>query len=302
MIETSQFQTLVAVAKASSFSRAAEDLCVTQSAISQSIKNLENKIGVKLFRRSGKRVVLTPEGEKLHSLASEFLHGMGRTLDEIRYDKDGMSGKVRVGCLTGIGKSLIAPELQKMVVDHPDLVMSLTFGFQEELIREFEDYKLDIAILPEGDLPSVGEKVFFTEERSTLVFPSSNKFQINENITLEELTALPTIFFEHNHSVYLRWCQQRFGRIPKNVNVRYVVNSHTHMLDCVKKDLGIAVMPTHILERSGIDENVSAASKEFEVNNGKFFIVYHKDSEELLRIRETIRRILNSDNPYIVRS
>ena len=49
MIETSQLQTLVAVSKAKSFSKAAEDLNVTQSAISQSIKNLESKLEIKIF-------------------------------------------------------------------------------------------------------------------------------------------------------------------------------------------------------------------------------------------------------------
>lgn len=76
MIETSQLQTLVAVTKAKSFSKAAEDLHVTQSAISQSIKNLERKIDVKLFKRSGKKVVLTQEGEKLYGLAQNFLSQM----------------------------------------------------------------------------------------------------------------------------------------------------------------------------------------------------------------------------------
>jgi DNA-binding transcriptional LysR family regulator len=61
MIETSQLHTLVAVAKSRSFSKAAEELNVTQSAISQSIKNLETRIDVKLFKRTGKKVVLTPE-------------------------------------------------------------------------------------------------------------------------------------------------------------------------------------------------------------------------------------------------
>ena len=87
MIETSQLQTLVAVTEAKSFSRAAESLHVTQSAISQSIKNLENKIGMKLFKRSGKRVVLTHEGEKLYQLAQSFLAQMEETLGEMSEDK-----------------------------------------------------------------------------------------------------------------------------------------------------------------------------------------------------------------------
>ena len=92
-IETSQLQTLVAVSRAGSFSKAAEQLGVTQSAISQSIKNLEKKIDIKLFKRSGKTVVLTPEGEKLYSLATGFLDQMDETLEDIKESKDQMKEK-----------------------------------------------------------------------------------------------------------------------------------------------------------------------------------------------------------------
>ena len=126
MIETSQLQTLVAVARARSFSKAAEDLSVTQSAISQSVKNLESKIGVKLFKRSGKKVVLTQEGEKLYAIAASFLGHLGDTLIEIQHDKDSMSGKVRIGTLIGVGKSWLAPELLNFSKDYPELSISIS--------------------------------------------------------------------------------------------------------------------------------------------------------------------------------
>ena len=143
MIETSQLQTLVAVTKAKSFSKAAEDLHVTQSAISQSIKNLERKIDVKLFKRSGKKVVLTQEGEKLYALAQNFLSQMEETLDEITDDKTSMSGVVRIGTLTGIGKSWLAPLMLQYGSENKDLTVSINLGFQENLVREFENYRLD---------------------------------------------------------------------------------------------------------------------------------------------------------------
>ena len=89
-IETSQLHTIRAVTSAGSFSKAAEELGVTQSAISQSIKNIENKLGVQLFRRSGKQVFLTPEGEKLNDLAKVYFKQLENTLEEIQIGKDQM--------------------------------------------------------------------------------------------------------------------------------------------------------------------------------------------------------------------
>lgn len=299
MIETSQLQTLVAVARASSFSKAAEDLSVTQSAISQSVKNLESKIGVKLFKRSGKKVVLTQEGEKLYGIAASFLSHLNDTLTEIQHDKDSMTGKVRIGTLMGVGKSWLAPELLSFAKDFPDLSLSISLGFHEDLIRDFENYRLDFLILPEAALPSVGEKVLLSEEKVTLVFPKDNPFNISNKITLEELASIPTILFEQEDHLYYSWCRFKFGKTPKNINTKYTINSHGNMLQAVREGLGIAVVPNHVLNRYFFKDELETLGQEFEVDNGKFFIVYHKDATELIRVRKTLERLTQEDNPFI---
>jgi len=298
MIETSQLQTLVAVARAQSFSRAADELSVTQSAISQSIKNLENKIGVKLFKRSGKKVVLTGEGEKLHGLASHFLVQMDDTLEEIQNDKESMSGKVRIGTLTGIGKSWLAPELLEYAKENPSLKVTVKLGFHEDLVTDFENYRLDFLILPEEALPTAGEKVLLSEEKSTLVFPKDPAYKLDTNITLEELLEYPTILFEQEDHLFLKWCRDRFGKTPKRINSRYVVNSHGNMLQAVQKGLGVAVVPNHVLNRSFYKDKVNTLGREFEVSNGKFFVVFHKDAGDLMRIRNTLERLTSVPNPF----
>jgi len=297
MLETSQLQTLVAVARAKSFSKAAEDLHVTQSAISQSIKNLERKIDVRLFKRSGKKVVLTQEGEKLYLLAQNFLSQMEETLDEITHDKTSMNGVVRIGTLTGIGKSWLAPQMLQYSAENKDLTVSINLGFQENLVREFENYRLDFLILPEESLPTVGEKKFIGEERSVLVFPDSEEFKISDATTLDELSSYPTILFqEEGDGLYLKWCRERYGHIPKKINKKYVINSHGNMLQAVQKGLGVAVVPLHVLTRSYYKDKVGSLM-DFKVSNGKFYVVYHKDAVELTRIKMTLERLTQADNP-----
>ncbi|MDD0853187.1 LysR family transcriptional regulator [Halobacteriovorax sp. GB3] len=299
MIETSQLQTLVAVAKANSFSKAAEDLNVTQSAISQSIKNLEKKIEVKLFKRTGKKVVLTPEGEKLFSLAEGFISNLDVTLEEIQHDKNTMSGKVRIGTLIGVGKSWLAPEFLSLSKDFSDLTVSVQMGFQEDLVKGFENFRLDFLILPEDAVPNVGEKVLLSEERISLVYPKDNPFGISKDTTLEELSEMPTILFQEEDHLFLKWCRERFGKTPKKTNARYIVNSHGNMLQAVREGLGLAVVPNHVLKRSYYRDKIETLGEEFEVSNGKFYIVYHKDSTELLRIKETLSRLTSERNPLL---
>lgn len=299
MIETSQLQTLVAVARAKSFSRAADELGVTQSAISQSVKNLEKKLEVNLFKRSGKKVVLTQEGEKLYHLASGFLGELEDTLEDIQKDKDTMSGKIRIGTLTGLGKSWIAPEFLEFSKEHPELTVSIKMGFHEDLVADFENLRLDFLILPEESLPSIGEKVLLSEEKLSLVYPKDEAFKISAEMDLDTLTSYPTILFEREDTLFFKYCRERYGKTPKKMNVRYIVNSHGNMLQAVQQGVGVAVIPNHVLNRSYYRDKVRTLGKEHEVSNGKFYVVYHKENSDLARVKETLARLTSSRTHFL---
>ncbi len=292
MIETSQLQTLVAVSNAKSFSKAAEDLNVTQSAISQSVKNLETKLELKLFKRSGKNIVLTSEGEKLYELASHFLEQMRETLSDLQADKIEMRGKVRIGTLTGIGKTWLAKEILDWAKENPDLILTLKMGAEIDLISRFEDNLLDILILPEDDRIIHGERIPFLEEKATLIFPKDNPFGVSEKSSLEELSKLPTILFESEDHLYYKYFRNRFKKVPTKVNARFIINSHGHMIQAVQEGLGIAVIPDHVLKRSYFQDKVGTLGDDFSVLSGRLSIVYHKEAEDLRRIKLTLDRLL----------
>lgn len=298
MIETSQLQTFIAVAKARSFSKAAEDLHVTQSAISQSIKNLEAKLETEVFKRSGKNVVLTSAGEKLHLFGVQYLTTMSDTLDELKDDKTEMRGKVRIGTLTGIGKSWLAHEIVNYAVDNPNLTMTVRMGSHDDLLSDFENNLIDILILPEDDLPMIGEKEFFIEEKCTLVIPKENKkFNFGKKITLEKLEEMPVVLFESEDHLFSKWCRMKFKGLPKKLNVRFTVNSHGHMLQAVHEGLGMAVVPNHVLNRSYFKDKVTALS-EYEIPSGKLYIVYQKESKNYARIKNTIQLLLSHRDTF----
>lgn len=298
MIETSQLQTFVAVARARSFSKAADSLHVTQSAISQSIKNLELKLGTAVFKRTGKNVVLTPSGEKLFLFGIQFLTNMSETLEELKNDTTEMRGKVRIGTLMGIGKSWLAHEIVNYAVDNPDLTMTVRMGSYEDLLSDFENNLLDILILPEDDLPLSGEKEFFIEEKCTLVIPKGNKeFKFGKKLTLEKLEEVPLVLFEADDHLFFKWCRIKFKGLPKKLNIRFTVNSHGHMLQAVHEGLGMAIVPNHVLNRSYFRDELMALP-EYDISSGKLYIVYQKESKNQLKIKNTILRLLSHRDTF----
>jgi DNA-binding transcriptional LysR family regulator len=210
-----------------------------------------------------------------------------------------MRGKVRIGTLTGIGKSWLATELVTHAKENPDLMMSIEMGSHQELLKEFENNLLDILVLPEDDVPLHGEKEFFLEERSTLVFPKGFKdFSGDKGLTLSDLETLPVILFDHDDHLFFKWCRTKFKSVPKKLNTRFIVNSHGHMLQAVYEGLGAAVVPGHVLKRSYFKDKVETLGGEYEIPSGKLYIVYQKESENLVRIKNTVDRLLSHRDTF----
>jgi len=283
LIEISQLQSLAYVARHGSFSKAADELGVTQSAISQSIKTLETKVDVKLFYRSGKNLVLTSEGERLVTLADDVIGDIGKAVEQIHDSRHTMSGKICLGTLNGVGKSWLADKALTFSMKHPDIELSLTLGFQEKLVTEFERKKIDFLVLPEYALPHEGERVFLMDEKSVLVAPKNNDFNITDQMSLSQMQEVPFVQFEKNDPLTMQWFKGCFGKSPKKVTSRLTINSHGYLLHAVAQGLGVAVVPEHVLNRSSQKNNVAHLGSKFEVSHDKFFLVYHKENKETLR-------------------
>ena len=288
LIEISQLQTLASVARHGSFSKAADELGVTQSAISQSIKTLESKVDVKLFIRSGKSVVLTSEGERLVVLADEVIGDIDAAMEQIHGSKNSMVGKISLGTVNGVGKTWLAHNMLEFSATHPEVDISLTLGFQEKLVADFERKKIDFLVLPEYALPQSGERVFLMEEKSTLVVPKNNSFEVNKETSLAQLQSLPFIQFEEEDPLTTQWFKGHYGRPPRKIKSKLVINSHGYLLHAVARGLGVAVVPSHVLSRSSQKNNVMIPDESFEVSHYKFFLLYHKEIKNILRFSKML--------------
>lgn len=294
MIEASQLAVLMAVDQATSLSQAAEFLNITQSAVSQNLKNLESKVGFAVVTRQGKKVVLTPSGRKLAKLSKNYSKKFDDLIGELQQEKQRIIGSVAMGTMYGIGKSWIAQRMIEFSANFPDLGVKLTMDFADKLITAFEQRELDCLVLPETLVPAHCESKVLHNEFSTLVFPDSSKFKIDSNTDLKELTELPLIFFEERDPLFFQWCRQRYGSVPRNIQPRIVVNAFGQILQAVHDGLGVAVIPTHVFKRSYFKDKVKTLGKEMDIQSNAFHYIYHSEDKESLKI-DTLYQFLQQE-------
>ncbi len=193
MITDFRLLVFVTTARELSFTRAAEELCVSQPAVTKHIKELERVLSAPLFRRCGNRISLTEEGEQLLPLAKGILDGYERLNGAMSVADDEMSGRLRIGASTTITQYILPEILAKFKLKYPKLEITLMSGNSEEVLSEVERERCDIALVEDAHSSSMFHYEHFMGDKVILVcaHKRSNK------ITATELVKLPLILREN---------------------------------------------------------------------------------------------------------
>jgi DNA-binding transcriptional LysR family regulator len=141
-----QLQYFVVVAETQHIGRASGILNISPSAISHSIRNLEESLGHSLFEKSGKNIYLTEYGKKLSVRARQVLDEVEKVKVEFRSPTLPLTGLVRVGATHGIGARLIAPALSRLQEKHPELVYEFYSLRSSQVLDMTANGSLDIGI------------------------------------------------------------------------------------------------------------------------------------------------------------
>jgi LysR family transcriptional regulator, transcriptional activator of the cysJI operon len=185
-----------AVAQQLSFRKAAEELYLTQPAVSLQIKALEEDLGVGLFDRSGSQVHLTPAGKSLLKYALES----SRLLQEARHAlaefTETQSGALTLGASTTIAQYVLPRLLSEFCASHPRVHPTLTSGNTEQIVTAVEEEKIALGFI-EGPPRSRDLTLApFLEDELVLLAPAAHEWAERADIAPEELTAAPLLMRE----------------------------------------------------------------------------------------------------------
>lgn len=157
-MNTRQLEHLIAVSEIGSFSRAAEKLFITQSALSRSLQCLEDELGGRLLDRIGKRNSLTPLGLGVVQRAREVVMQTSELRRSAQLLQQGTGGKLRVGLGSGPGFLLMTPLLCHVAQHHPHLRTFISRGPVELQLTQLREQQLDALVvdarrvMPQADL------------------------------------------------------------------------------------------------------------------------------------------------------
>jgi LysR family transcriptional regulator, transcriptional activator of the cysJI operon len=147
LMDTRQLQAFCAVVEKKSFSQAAEQLGVTQPAVSLQVRALEERVGQTLLDRSGRRVEPTEAGERLYRSAQRMLALEEQLLEEVSADDGRIVGTLAIGASTGPGAHLVPLLLCEFQAQHSDLHVALSIWDTQTVIDKVAERQLELGVV-----------------------------------------------------------------------------------------------------------------------------------------------------------
>lgn len=176
-----------------SFSRAAQRLYISQSAVSQAIKNLESRMDTQLFTRSDKRVRLTPEGEMLYSHVQQAFGLLKSAENKILQMKELEEGEIRIGAGDTVCKFHLMPFIEEFNKKYPKIRILLLNRTSSQIKTMVKNGYLDMGIVTMPVSEHDFEVEEFVEVQDIFVFGKNYDFLKGKDMALEDLDSIPLL-------------------------------------------------------------------------------------------------------------
>jgi DNA-binding transcriptional LysR family regulator len=198
-MDTRQLAAFCAVVDRKSFSLAAEDLGVTQPAVSLQIRSLEKRLGERLIDRSGRRVEPTEAGLRLYRSAQRMLSLEQQLLDEVSGDGE-LRGRLEIGCSTGPGATVLPLLLCEFQTENPGVAISLSVNDTLHVIDLVAERRLELGVV--GAAPRHRAVTFepFFQDEVVLAVPPGHRLA-GKKVKLEQLRAEAVILMQEGAGV-----------------------------------------------------------------------------------------------------
>lgn len=246
-IDIRHLRMVTAIAASGSVTQAAGELHLTQSAVSHQLRGIEERLGTPLFRRMGKRMVVTAAGERVLATAHRVLGELEAVEGEVRRLSRGQAGVLRVCAQCNTGYHWLPPLLDIFRRKHPGVDVSLAVECTIRPVEALLEGKLDVAIITESMRhEQLHIRPLFEDEHAAIVVPD-HPFARQSFVSPQDLAAERLLLYSSSpdDSFTIQKILRPAGVTAHRVSFVMLTEA---ILEMVKARLGVAVMQTWAVE------------------------------------------------------
>lgn len=247
-----QIQVFEAVARYSSFTKAAEALHLTQPTVSTQIKSFQESLDVPLYEQIGRNIYLTEVGEEVAFSCRQVIDLLANLEIKLNDFKGMRKGRLRVAVVT-TAKYFLPLALGEFSKSYPDIDLSFTVCNRETILSRIEENLDDLYIMGQKP-PSSLDAVVIPFAPNPLVFIAHRDHPLvgQKNITLERIAQEPVLMREVGSGIRSA-VEEKFEAQDLKINERLTLESTETIKQAVFGGLGISVVPKHSLYLEGVE-------------------------------------------------
>lgn len=240
-----QLKVFETVARHLSFSRASEELHLTQPAVSTQIKTLEGHVGLPLFEQLGKKIYLTPAGIELVHYSRAIIQQFQEAEEALTQLQGISGGKLNVAVISA-GDYFFPRLLVEFARRHSGVTLNLTVHNREELLVQLADNLTDLAIMvrPPQDADTVNES--FAPHPYVIVAAPDHPLVAQKNIPMSVLMQEPFVVREKGSDTW-NSMEDGFGEYLRDINIAMEIKSTETIKQAVIAGMGITFLSGHTI-------------------------------------------------------
>jgi DNA-binding transcriptional LysR family regulator len=292
-----QLKVFESVARNLSFSRAAEELHLTQPAVSTQIAKLEEHAGNALFEQFGKKIYLTAAGTELLQISRAIILQFEQAETAMAQFKGVRGGRLNVGVISA-GDYFFPQLLVEFLGRNAGVTLNFTVHNREELLAHIADNLTDLAIMvrPPSDLDTLNEP--FAPHPYVVVAPPSHPLVQRRAIPPAEVMRQPFVVRERGSDTWRSMCEA-FGGDVAGLNVAMEIRSTETIKQAVIAGFGLSFLSAHTVSR----ELQSGSLKMLDVQGFPLrlhWYVVHRRTKRLPPVAQAFRNFLLSDGAALI--
>jgi DNA-binding transcriptional LysR family regulator len=236
------------VARHQSFSRAAEEICLSNAAVSAAVTKAEEDIGLPLFDRSTRHVRLTPLGERFMPRVRLLIRDYDDLMRDVAQSVKRRGGRVRVGCLASVAVRIMPEALARCRRAYPDVEVEIRDAAARAVYEEVSAAVTDFAIVGRFEPRSELEFDSMLRDPMVLICPADSPLARRDHVGIDQLGSHPFIMMSRETAVraVLSECA---ALAMDRLHIRQEVTQLSSVLGMVEEGLGISIVPALALPR-----------------------------------------------------
>ncbi len=245
------------VARLASFSRAAEELHVSQPYVSNQVHDLEAKLRVMLFRRVGRRVYLTDSGILINRHANEILQRVAVTERETAELREVIVGRLDIACVVIAAEHVLPKALGEFRIQNPEVVLNLQVYNSRQVEQVVADGRFELGITLSHSLPDHLKAEQFGVDELVIVVGKRHRLASEVAIKPEELSGEAFLVREPTSGTRL-FVESKFSEVGVRLVHSLELNNNQVIKALVEANLGIAILSSRTVEAEVSSERLSS--------------------------------------------